>query len=175
MKLNWKLRGLILALTVIVVDQLSKWWIVVQTFGDKNTDFFSWLLQTGPQLRYSEKPVTSFLNLVMVWNPGVSFGMLQQLGDYAVHGLTAFALLVCGGFLIWLWREPKSVRSISIGLIVGGALGNVWDRFRFQAVADFIDVHVGVHHWPAFNVADSAICVGVALLLIENLFFTRSA
>ena len=171
--INWKIRGVLLALAIILVDQLSKWWIVTQLFGDRTVSFGHWLLQSAPQIDYANKEVTSFFNLVMVWNPGVSFGFLQNAQNYAAYGLTAVAFLVSIGFLIWLWREPVMVRAASVGLITGGALGNVWDRMRFGAVADFIDFHLAGHHWPAFNVADSAICVGVAILLIETIFFSK--
>jgi len=116
--------------------------------------------------------ITSFLNIVMVWNPGVSFGMLQTNKNLVFYGLIVTAILVSLGFLVWLWREPKAIRGITVGLIVGGAIGNIWDRIRFNAVVDFIDIHVGMHHWPAFNIADSAISVAVTILLVETLFFS---
>jgi signal peptidase II len=71
---------------------------------------------------------------------------------------------------VWLWRALRSIPAAALGLVIGGALGNVVDRIRFGAVFDFLDVHVAGWHWPAFNVADSAISVGVAVLLIDSLF-----
>lgn len=174
--MSWRVKGLLLMLAVIIADQVSKWWIVTQTFGDKSIRFVPWLFQKGPQIEFATKEVTSFLNMVMVWNPGVSFGMLQTGHGFMAMALTVIAIFVSVGFVAWMWREPSKIRAVSVGLIVGGALGNVWDRLRFGAVADFVDLHVAGHHWPAFNIADSAIVVGVMILLIETFFLNpRSA
>ena len=168
-----KISGLLIALGVIIADQLSKWYVVTQFFDDTpRMDLIPWLMQKGEQLAYHSVSITSFLNMVMVWNPGVSFGMLQTNKAYVTYGLTIMALLVSLGFMVWLWRDPKPWRAISIGMIVGGALGNVWDRLRFGAVADFIDIHVMGYHWPAFNIADAAITMGIVIILIETLFFS---
>jgi len=172
--LNWKTKGLLLALLVLVADQLSKWYVVTQFLAvQKGDNFAQWLVQKSEQAAYVVKPITSFLNIVMVWNPGVSFGLMQTNTQYVFWALTAVAILVSFGFLVWLWRDPRAVRGVTVGLIVGGALGNVLDRVRYGAVIDFIDVYVGKHHWPAFNVADSAIVVGVVILLIETIFFSK--
>lgn len=117
--------------------------------------------------------VTSFFNLVMVWNYGVSFGMLAKPGSDMVYFLIAIALLISGGLLIWLRNVAKRSEAIAIGLIVGGALGNVVDRVRFGAVADFFDFHVSGWHYPAFNIADSAIFIGVLLLLFDGVWAAR--
>lgn len=171
---NWKIKGLLLAVIVLIADQLSKWVVVTQFLQLQQADSFAtWLVQKNEQAPYVAKPITSFLNIVMVWNPGVSFGLMQTNTAYVFWALTAMALLVSLGFLVWLWRDPRPVRGVTVGLIVGGALGNVLDRVRFDAVVDFIDIHIGKHHWPAFNVADSAITVAVVLLLIETIFFSK--
>ncbi len=142
--------GLAIAAVVILLDQASKWWI----------------LDLMPQPRVIE--ITSFANLVLVWNRGISFGMLGDGGASQAWILAAFGVIVAGGLLIWLQRAAlPRLPSIAIGLVVGGALGNAVDRLRFGAVVDFVDLHAGGWHWPAFNVADSAITVGVALLLLD--------
>ena len=172
--MNWRVKGLLIAILVIIADQLSKYFVVtniLQVMPDNG--FANWLVQKGEQAEFVMQKVTSFLNIVMVWNPGVSFGMLQTSQNMVFYGLIAMALLVSIGFLVWLWREPTKIRGITVGLIVGGAIGNVWDRLRFNAVVDFIDVHAGNHHWPAFNIADSAISIAVAILLIETFFFSK--
>lgn len=171
---NWKIKGLLLALLVLLADQLSKWWVVTHFLKVQPAENFAqWLVQKGEQAPFIAKPITGFLNIVMVWNPGVSFGLMQTSTEYVFWGLTALAIVVSFGFLVWLWRDPVPVRGLTVGLIVGGALGNVIDRVRFGAVIDFIDVYAGKYHWPAFNVADSAIVVGVVILLIETIFFSN--
>ena len=104
----------------------------------------------------------------MVWNRGVSFGLL---GGAALPPwlLAGFAGMVAAGLTVWLARVSERWPAIGIGLVIGGAVGNIIDRFRFGAVADFLDFHLGAHHWPAFNVADAAISVGVAVLVIDSL------
>lgn len=165
--MRWRITGLLLACVVLIADQLSKWWIINDYLKLSDTAFTSFLMQKAPQYDFVSHKITSFLNIVMVWNPGVSFGLLQSAQSYVAHGLTILAFVIACGFMFWLWRMPTAIRAWAIGLIVGGAIGNVWDRLRFGAVADFIDVHVAGYHWPAFNVADAAICVGVAVLLYE--------
>lgn len=122
-----------------------------------------WLAPVAPV------PVTGFLNLVLVWNPGVSFGMLQGLGALGPWLLTGFAVAICAGLLVWLARDGRPATRLGIGLVLGGALGNIVDRLRFGAVLDFLDFHAIGYHWPAFNVADSAIVVGAGLLLLDGL------
>ncbi len=142
--------GLAVAAAVIVLDQLSKWWILD--------------LMARPRVI----EITDFANLVLVWNRGISFGMLGDGGPSQAWMLAAFGVIVSGGLLIWLQRAAlPRLPTLGIGLIVGGALGNAVDRLRFGAVVDFVDLHAGGWHWPAFNVADSAITVGVALLLLD--------
>jgi len=112
--------------------------------------------------------LTGWLNLVMTWNHGISFGLLS--GQAMPYLLIALALAMVAMLVIWLVRDQRTSAALWLGLVIGGALGNVLDRLRLGAVADFIDVHIGVWHWPAFNVADSAITIGVALILIDGLF-----
>lgn len=140
-----------LAAVVLVVDQLTKWWILADVMNPPR------ILE-----------VTSFFNLVLVWNRGISFGFFGTGGPWQAWLLAAFGTVIAGGLLVWLQRAgmPR-LPSIGIGLIVGGALGNVIDRLRHGAVVDFLDFHAGGYHWPAFNVADSAITVGVAALLLD--------
>ena len=145
--------GLVVAGLVIVLDQLSKWAILM--FLDDPT------------------AVTPFLNLVVVWNRGVSFGMFDTAGALGPWLLSGLALAVVAALVVWLRRVKHSLAGVALGLIIGGALGNVIDRVRFGAVFDFLDFHAYGYHWPAFNVADSAICVGAALLLLDGLLAPR--
>lgn len=146
-------NGLVLAAAVLVVDQASKWWILTTVMRPP---------------RVIE--VTSFFNLVMGWNRGVSFGMFDS--DSAVN-LWLLPLVVVGitaTLLVWLWRADRAWLGCGLGLVIGGAIGNLVDRLRFGAVADFLDIHAFGWHWPAFNVADSAITIGAAIILLESLF-----
>lgn len=107
--------------------------------------------------------VLPVLNLVAVRNDGVSFGMLGGLAPW--WALVGFALGIMAALLVWLWRTQSLLLGAALGLILGGALGNVLDRLRHGGVTDFLDFHFAGYHWPAFNLADSAIFLGVALLL----------
>lgn len=114
--------------------------------------------------------VTPFFNLVMVWNHGVSFGMFSGTdNNYMPIALIAVACTISVFLLGWLWRGERIRETLAIALVIGGAMGNVVDRIRFGAVADFVDIHVAGYHWPAFNVADSAIFLGVAWLLYDGI------
>lgn len=143
---------LAIGLAVVALDQLSKWQIVR-------------LLPAEPV------EVTGFFNLVTVCNTGISFGLMP--GDSVLKAwiLSAFAVAVVAGLLIWVRRKESRLLIAGVGLVVGGALGNVVDRIRLGCVIDFLDVHAAGWHWPAFNLADSAITVGVAVLLAHGLFF----
>ena len=110
--------------------------------------------------------VLPFLNLVRVLNDGVSFGMLGGVVPW--WGLVALAAVVVAWLLIWLWKAPDRLTGAALGLIIGGALGNILDRLRYQAVPDFLDFHFGTYHWPSFNLADVAIFCGVALLFWDG-------
>ena len=144
--------GLLLALVVFVLDQLTKW-LVLETLDLANNPII----------------VTSFFNMVLVWNRGVSFGMFSDAGSAGPLILTCLAIAVVIGLVYWLRQAEGWSTLMGLGLVIGGALGNVIDRIRFGAVVDFLDFHIAQYHWPAFNVADAAICVGAGLLLIAGL------
>ena len=150
--------GLALAILAIVLDQLSKWWIVTQ-------------VMTPPRVI----EVTGFFKIVLAWNTGVSFSMLDMGGAFGRWGLSALALVIVIVLFFWLRKAERRLPAIGLGLVIGGALGNVVDRVRFGAVADFLDFHWGVYHWPAFNIADCAITLGVAALLVDALFGSRES
>lgn len=147
--LGWLAYGL--AALVVAVDQLSKFWIV-----------------EGLQLP-SRGPiaVTPFFDLTMVWNRGVSFGLLRADADLARWGLAAFSVAVAVIFAVWVRGAHRRLPAVAFGLAIGGAVGNVIDRIRFGAVADFLDFSALYFPW-VFNIADSAITVGMALLLLDS-------
>jgi signal peptidase II len=148
--------GLVVALATLVLDQLTKWAALAG------------LDPAGPALA-----VTPFFNLVLVWNRGVSFGMFNSGGAFAPWLLSGLALAVVIGLVVWLRRSDQLLTGLGLGLVIGGALGNVIDRVRFGAVVDFLDCHLAGYHWPAFNLADAGICVGAVLMLADGLLASR--
>lgn len=115
--------------------------------------------------------ITGFFNLVLVFNRGVSFGMLGGLGlAWQPYLLAGLAVVISLWLTIWAFRRADARTAAAFGMIVGGALGNALDRVRIGAVVDFFDFHAAGYHWPAFNIADSALFVGVALVLLDGLF-----
>ena len=114
--------------------------------------------------------VTPYFNLVLVYNKGAAFSFLSDAPGWQTPLLVGFAVVAIAVVAYLLWRSPdRRVLSAGLALILGGALGNVIDRVRFGQVVDFLDFHAGSWHWPAFNVADSAITVGAVLLILDGL------
>lgn len=145
--------GAMMAVLAILADQLVKNWLLL-----------------GPLKEPQVFEITSFFNVVYAWNKGVSFSMIWISAQYGPWILSGVAVAISLGLAVWLTRISHRLTAIGIGLVIGGALGNVIDRLRFGAVFDFLDFYVGSYHWPAFNVADSCISVGVVLLLWDGLF-----
>lgn len=151
----------VLAMIVIAIDQLSKMW-VLNSF----------------QLYESREMIPGFFNLVYVTNTGAAFSFLADVhspwrhyfflgvGSAAVIGLTA------GYFLM---RKEHRWYGPAFACIAGGALGNLIDRVRLGAVVDFLDVYIGKYHWPAFNIADSAICIGAAIFIVISLVESKKS
>ena len=150
-KANMRLT-LAIAVLILVLDQASKLAMV---------DF----VLAPPRVI----EVLPFFNLVLVFNKGVSFGVFGGDGSWQAWGLSVLAVIICVGLLVWQWRHPEGHKALAVGLIVGGALGNVIDRLRLGAVVDFLDLHAAGWHWPAFNVADSAIALGVLVIIAVEL------
>ena len=147
-------RALSLAAIVLALDQASKWVILNQVMDP-------------PRI----VEITGFFNLVLTYNTGVSFGLFGgAAAAWKPWALGGLALAVSAGLLFWLTRQPERLLSLAIGLIVGGALGNALDRAHQPGVVDFLDFHLFGWHWPAFNLADSSIFLGVAILVLDGLF-----
>jgi len=153
-------RGAFVVAAILAVDQASKF-AVLRAYSP-----LTWPWE-----------VTSFFNLVLVWNRGVSFGLLGgNDGVLQRWGLVALALAVAAVLTVWLARGVEDrLQRWSFRLIVAGAVGNAIDRVVHGAVVDFVDFHYAGWHWPAFNVADSAIVVGAALLVADGLRPRRAA
>ncbi len=109
-----------------------------------------------------------FINLIVVWNRGISYGLFQQEGDLGRWVLIVVSILASIGLSVWIRRTRAKVLALSLGLIVGGAIGNVIDRLAYGAVFDFIQFQVGDWSWYVFNVADAAIVAGVIGLLYDS-------
>lgn len=137
---------------VFIADQLSKFWVSSQIETD------------------SYIAVLPFFNLVHIYNRGVSFGMFSNGSPYGPYILSIISLCIVA-FLLVLALKAHSLPQISaFAAIIGGALGNVWDRMNKGAVTDFLDFYIGVYHWPAFNLADVAVICGVGAIIILSLF-----
>jgi lipoprotein signal peptidase len=150
-------HGLAFALLLLAADQASKWWIleVVNLPFWRNIP----ILELGPV----------GLDLTMVWNRGVTFGLLSGDGAWN-HVLLALVALAVAGFLVhWLRKADTRLVTYALGAVIGGAIGNVIDRLRFGAVVDFVDVHAWGWHWYVFNLADAAIVLGVLALVGDAL------
>jgi len=151
------LRFLWVSVLVIVLDQLSKLWV---------------LTAFSP---YEVEQVLPVFNLTLVFNEGAAFSFLHDAGGWQRWLFIGLALVVSVVLVIWLARLPRHERleAWALALVIGGALGNVIDRIRLGKVVDFLDFHWAQAHWPAFNLADSAISCGVVLLLVAGLFGGR--
>lgn len=173
--------ALLISAFIIAADQVSKWTVMELALrprvegGGPPQGFLDWLIMPPSRLPFAQIEILPFFNLVMVWNKGVSFGILNQDSAYGAMILIVLTLAITAVFLFLLMRGSSTsfFHRLGMALIIGGAVGNVIDRFRFGAVIDFLDVHVAGYHWPAFNVGDSCVCAGVAILIIYGLFFEK--
>lgn len=171
-----RLVWLFLSLTIIITDQLSKWLVVEHIIspavnGENGVGFIQWYLQQPHIIESVALRVTSFFNIVIAWNTGVSFSLFNDMGLMGVYFLIAIALSITIIFCYWLMHSTHWIYGLGYALVIGGALGNVVDRARFGSVIDFLDIHAYGYHWPAFNVADISIVSGIGILIIVSLFF----
>lgn len=146
--------GLVMLFLIFLLDQISKYCILnIVNLPQKGSI-----------------PVIPFFNFTMVWNRAITFGMLGQFGSWGSVIFSVSAFVIAASLFIWMIRARKIWVIMSLGAIVGGALGNILDRLRFGAVVDFIHFHVAGWSWYVFNVADSAIVCGVVILLMDAFF-----
>lgn len=148
--------ALVLAILVFVADQASKR-AVINALGHEG----------------ASHTVTPFFDIVLVLNEGISFGMLNNGHAYTPYFLMGTTVLIVAALLVWLFRTQDMLISSALGLLIGGAIGNLVDRIKIGAVVDFLSFHVDEFAWPAFNVADSAVVIGVMLLLVQSLVFDK--
>ena len=158
---KWFFLGLGIALIIVFLDLLTKKIIfnLIDNYQLKND--------------YLEIKILSFFSLVKVLNKGVSFGMFNQIENSEIifsiiQGSIGFILL------FWLFQVKKPYLAIALGLVIGGAFGNTIDRIKNGAVADFLDFHIQSYHWPAFNLADSAIFIGISILLFDEFILNKN-
>lgn len=145
-------RWFALSAAIVAADQLTKW-LVLGYFEN----------------RYPRVELTGFFNLVLVFNKGAAFSLFAQAAGWQTPVLAAFALAAAVIVSVLIVRNPgRGLLCLGLALILGGALGNLIDRLRFGHVVDFLDFHALGWHWPAFNVADSAISVGAVILILEG-------
>ena len=143
-------KWLALSAAVVVLDLATKAWI-------------------SSAFRYGEvREVTPFFNLVLAHNTGAAFSFLADAGGWQRWFFTAVAIAISAALLVLLPRQRNPWVAAAMALVLGGALGNLWDRLALGHVVDFIQVHAAGHYFPAFNVADSAITIGVILLLLDS-------
>ena len=139
------------AAAIVVADQITKWLVLARFAPGERVE------------------LTEFMNLVLVFNKGAAFSFLADAPGWQTPLLVAFALGAAVLVSVLLVRDPsRRLYCAGLALILGGAVGNVIDRLRFGHVVDFLDLHAGGWHWPAFNVADSAITVGAVLLILDG-------
>jgi len=168
-----------LIVDLIIVDQLSKWVVSehlirpVSTPDTPPLTLWNWIVNAPERLSFTSIEALPFFNWVMVWNKGVSFGILNHDSNYGPLFLILMALAVSIWFTIWLTKTENRMQALGLAMVIGGALGNIIDRIRFGAVMDFLDFHIAGFHYPAFNVADSCIVVGVIILMAHALFFDK--
>jgi len=150
-------RWYLLAAAVVVLDQLTKW-LIVASFS-----------------RGEVLPITGWFNLLLTYNEGAAFSFLAGAGGWQRWALSGLAIVLSAVLVVWIARAASRwVEALPLALILGGALGNVIDRLRLGAVVDFLDLHYGGYHWPAFNVADMAISAG-AIIILAALFFDENS
>ena len=148
----------------IILDQITKGILLYLITGGVPLFGAAWEIVPVP---YMMMRVCDIFNIVFTWNPGASFSILRAVGEAA-----PLIIIIATGFIIgfiayYLFARAKSYEGIPLALIVGGAIGNLVDRIRFGAVVDFLAFHVGGWHWPAFNVADMCIVIGVFLFILN--------
>ena len=148
--------GFLLATGVVLLDQSTKYLIIHYVMASPHVI-----------------EVTSFFNIVMVWNKGASFGLFATHSTWTQFVLGALAIIITLVLVAWLRKAQTSWLACALGLLIGGALGNVIDRVVYRQVADFLDFHALGYHWPSFNVADIAISCGVVMLLFDSLIVKR--
>jgi signal peptidase II len=151
--LTLRLWGGVALVLALISDQAHKFWML-------------YVFDIGAQGRVALAP---FFDLVLTWNKGVSYSLFEAQSDMGRYILLAVSVVACLVLAFWLWRATKLVMAVGLGLVIGGALGNAYDRWAYGAVADFFYFHLGSFSWYIFNLADVWIVAGAGLLLYDGL------
>ena len=159
-----KIKFILIIIFIIFLDLLTKYLVFsyVKNFTVSNN------------LQFYIVEIANFFNLVIVWNNGISFGMFSNFNN-AKYFIFLTNILIIIFLSIWFFKNKKSYINLSLSFIIAGALGNLIDRIINGAVFDFLDFHLFGYHWPAFNLADSFIFIGVFMLVFENQFTKKDA
>ena len=160
-------KAIAIILSVLLLDQLTKGILLYLITGHVPVVGNAFDLVGNP---YLMARVTNFFNIVFTWNPGTSFSLFRNLGLSAPMVIVILTGVIVGVLGYMLAKTKINHEKWALSLIIGGAIGNIIDRVRFNAVIDFLDFHVGGWHWPAFNLADTAITIGVAIFIIGWVF-----
>lgn len=158
------IKILAIVFCVVALDQISKGYLIYLITGGVPLHGAAWNIVPVP---YLMAHVTNFFNIVFTWNPGTSFSLFRGLGEVLPLLIVAATGAIIGFIGYYALRRAPKSEHLPLALILGGAIGNLIDRVRFGAVVDFLDFHVSSIHWPAFNVADICICMGVALYILN--------
>ena len=146
----------IIIFSIFFLDRISK--IYILDFFDKN--------------QIQEIAIFSFLNFYLIWNEGIAFGLLN-FDSQKIYNIITITIILISLIVLFYALKLKNYSGYFFVLIFGGAIGNLYDRIKFQAVPDFIDVHVGNYHWFIFNVADIFISIGIICLIFDELLFNK--
>ena len=147
------MKNLFIILFIFFLDRITKIYLINLQTNGTDVDFY----------------ISSFLNFYLVWNTGIGFGLASMEADIYYHILTFFIIIINVGLIYYLFKAGKT-HAFLISLVVGGSLGNLFDRIYYNAVPDFIDFHLGSYHWFVFNVADIFISVGIIGLILAEFF-----
>jgi len=150
------MKKIIIIFSVFLIDRVSKMYLLKLQSGNIDVDFY----------------IFSFLNFYLVWNTGIGFGLASMETGIYYHILTAIIATI-NIILIYFLTKAKGIYSYFLALVIGGSLGNLFDRMYYYAVPDFIDLHIGNYHWFIFNVADIFITIGIIGLILAELFTKR--
>ncbi len=166
--------GWMVAAVALILDQATKF-AAMAVFGISVRE----LIDLAPQVDLfpvgMSFPLTPFFNLTVTWNRGISYGLLQQEAGLGRWMLVVFSFVAAAVLGWWMRKAQRRLVAFSYGLIVGGALGNAWDRLAYGAVFDFAHFHVGTFSWYVFNIADAAIVFGVVGLMWDAIFPARQS
>ncbi len=158
------IKILAIVFAVILLDQITKDLLLYLITGNVPLFAPAWTIVPMPYLMYH---VCDIFNIVFTWNPGTSFSLFRSLGESAPIIIILATSFVTGFILYRLFTRAEKYEQIPLALIAGGAIGNLIDRIRFGAVIDFLDFHIAEYRWPAFNIADICICIGIGLYLLN--------